>query len=120
MNTTTKTTRWAVLQALDATPVGMTSRALAGLLGVPASTVRARITELVREGLVIDSGQRVTRPNGLRATVWTTAARRQRQEALNRLAAALEAQAKAARPWTCRVGSWLLRVLAPFRLPHRG
>ena len=63
------TIRWAVLKALrDGGPA--THHELIAEMRLAESTIRTRCNELVKVGLVKDSGHRRPSPSGQEATVW--------------------------------------------------
>lgn len=62
--------RARVLDALRAHPAGLTDHELQERLGLNPSTQRPRRIELVRAGLVVDSGEERETPSGRRAVVW--------------------------------------------------
>lgn len=64
------TLRWAVLDCLRFVTGGLTDEEIQEQLSMPSSTERPRRCELVKAGLVIDSGRtRLTRA-GRRAAIW--------------------------------------------------
>lgn len=71
MDTKAKSLRDQVLWALDGRT--MSSERIALVLGRDYGSVQPRVSELAREGLVEDSGQRVLGRHGKRIIVWRLA-----------------------------------------------
>lgn len=67
---TAATMRWSVLKALKAAQLGMTDEEIQTALSMNPSTERPRRVELVRMGLVRDSGRTRSTRSGRKAVVW--------------------------------------------------
>lgn len=61
------------LAALRAAPDGLTADQIAAQIGETILSVRPRVTELLRDGRVRDSGQRRKNDSGRSAKVWVIA-----------------------------------------------
>lgn len=61
------------LDALRAAPGGLTADQIAANIGETILSVRPRVTELLRDGRVRDSGQRRKNDSGRSAKVWVIA-----------------------------------------------
>src|SRR3546814_8339862 len=61
------------LDALRAAPGGLTADQIAAQIGETILSVRPRVTELLRDGRVRDSGQRRQNESGRSAKVWVIA-----------------------------------------------
>lgn len=61
--------RRIVLNAIDTLGLA-TLIEIANWLGWPINSVSGRVTELAKDGLIEDSGQRATNPSGKKAILW--------------------------------------------------
>lgn len=62
--------RASVLIALQSTPGGLTADEVAEKIGASILSIRPRVTELSKAGIIIPSCERRMNASGRRATVW--------------------------------------------------